>query len=415
LRIKKKTAMVLSFAMGTILFATTAFAELSSKSGYDQLKDSFKKTATDFSENLSSYTINLSMVLKDNDTVIGSHESENKFDLKQKSMETTSKVVEGSNKSESYYYTDKNVYINFDSSKNTYYETDYTTPNKGYTLENPFKEKEAADLEKIADALIGNLKDYVVVTQNPDGSKELSGSVSQAQIPTIANALASYGFKHEVLGSQNQNDSMFPDIAKDIFVKEITGKMVVDKNGLVQSVLGTGILSGKDENGVEHNLTLEILGKVSNINSTVVTKPDLSDKKVEKSTQEDSDKITDPSIYLGKYKNDLVIKKDGKFEKIGEAFLDLTEVNDKNVAGRYYEVYKNGYDNYKEAAKDFTFNASYKNEDKYNAFFEAKNSSGKALKGNITVNRHSPTIYFNVNENSNPNMIQDGQFNKIFD
>ena len=105
----------------------------------------------------------------------------------------------------------------------------------------------------------------------------------------------------------------------------------------------------------------------------------------------------------------------GKFEKVGEAFLDLTEVNDKNVAGRYYEVYKDGYDNYKAAAKDFTFNASYKNEDKHTAFFQTTNSSGKTFKGYISPNMHSPTTYFSINEISNSNMIQSNQFNKIFD
>ena len=58
------------------------------------------------------------------------------------------------------------------------------------------------------------------------------------------------------------NENHLPKITKDIFVKEVKGNMVTSKDGLIQSVLGTGVISGKDENGKEHNLTFELLGKI---------------------------------------------------------------------------------------------------------------------------------------------------------
>jgi hypothetical protein len=416
LRIKKKTAMALSFTIGTMLFATTAFAEINSKNGYDQLKDSLKFTAEGFSEKLSSYTLNLSFVIKDNDVVMASKDYENKSDLSKNAAENNSKYIERNTKKETYSYTDKNGYITYYPDSDSYEVTEFNTPKENPSFENPFKEKEAVDIEKIADAVIGNLKDYVVISENPDGSKELSGSLSQAQIPAIANALASFQFKREYLGNRNPNiKSIYPNVTQDIFVKEVTGKMVVDKNGLMQSALGTGVLSGKDEQGKEHTLTFEILAKVSDVNSTVVNKPDLSGKKVEKRTAGNYNAITNPETYLGKYKNDIIIRKDGKFEKIGESFLELIEVNDKTITGRYHEVYKNGYENYKINGKDFTFSAIFNDKDHYNAPFESNNASGQNYKGELSTNNYSPSVYFSIGDNSIPNRVNDGNFNRVFD
>ena len=60
-------------------------------------------------------------------------------------------------------------------------------------------------MEKIADALVGNLKDAVVVTENSDGSKTLSGSLSESQIPALINAVVSLQSKSE-FGNGYNND-----------------------------------------------------------------------------------------------------------------------------------------------------------------------------------------------------------------
>ena len=108
-----------------------------------------------------------------------------------------------------------------------------------------------------------------------------------------------------------------------IYVKEIKGNMTLNKDGLIESAMGTGLLSGKDRQGKEHNLTFELLVKISDINKTVVNKPDLTGKKVETCVQKDYNKISKPEMYIGAYKNDIVMEKDGKFQKIGERIVDI--------------------------------------------------------------------------------------------
>lgn len=417
MKIKKKTAMLISFAVGTIMFTTTAMAEISSKSGYDQLKDALKYTAEACTEKLSNYTMDLSFVLKDNDKIISSESTLNKYNVSTNSRENISTSIQGTNKVENYYYADKNGYITYNNNQDTYYVNEYTSPREDNSFKNPFKEKEAKDIEKIADALIGNLKDYVVISQNPDGSKELSGSINESQIPALVNAVTSFQFKNSFGGYRaarlGVNESSMPRITEDVFVKEVKGKAVVSKDGLIQSILGTGVLSGKDEHGVEHTFTFELLCKISDINSTVVNKPELSGKKVEKSIERNYDKLSKPEMYTGTYKNNIIIEKDGKFEKIGERIVDITQVDDKGVVGRYHEEYKKGYEDYSSKPKDFKFEAKFQNAP-HHATFNYTNPSGKIMEGSMGINPYSANIYFNIPESIKGNIIFDGQFNRVF-
>lgn len=413
MKFKKKTAMLLSFALGTTMFATTALAEVVSKNGYDQLKDSLKYTAESCTTKLSNYTLDGSFVIKDNGTIIYSNSTLAKYDISKQAMENTGTELEGLSKRENYYYADKNVNINKNSDQNIYYTTEYTSPRDVKFFTNPFKEKEAGDVERIADALIGNLKDSVVVTQNPDGSKQLSGSLSESQIPSLINAVVSLQSK-QAFGHRSNNESTMPKITKDIFVKEVKGNMLVNKDGLIQSVLGTGIISGKDDNGKEHNMTFELLAKVSNVNSTTVNKPDLSGKKVEKNIEKDYTKLSNPEKYIGKYNTDILIEKDGKFQKIGERFLDVTKVDSISVSGRYYEEYAKGYEDYGTNKKDFKFESKFEKDNATSGSFTGTSSSGNSITGHISIEVHSAKIYFNMDEDRSGNLIFDDQYSRVF-
>lgn len=412
MKFKKKTAMVLSFALGTVMFATTAMAEIVSKNGYDQLKDSLKYTAESCTTKLSNYTLDVSFVVKDNGTVIYSESTVNKYDASKQAMENVNSRFENSTKSEHYYYADKSCNINRDDKQNIYYVTEYTSARDTHLFTNPFKEKQAADVERIADALVGNLKDSVVVTQNSDGSKQLSGSLSESQIPSLINAVVSLQSKNAF--GNNPNNNNVPKITKDIFVKEVKGNMLVNKDGLIQSVLGTGVISAKEDNGTEHNLTFELLGKLSNINSTTVNKPDLSGKKVEKNIEKDYSKLTNPEKYIGKYKTDILIEKDGKFQKIGEKFVDVTQIDSSSVSGRYYEEYSKGYEDYATNKKDFKFVSKFEKDNAPNGSFSGTNSSGDSIRGHISIEMHSAKIYFNIDESRSGNLIFDDQYSRVF-
>jgi len=417
MKLNKKTATIISFALGSVMFTTTAIAQVLTKSGYDQLKDSVKFTAESCTTKFSSYTMDMSVILKDNGTIIYSDDSLSKVDVSRGAKETVTNRLEGSKKTDDYNYTDKEGSIYKDSTKNIYYETQFKSPQKTSTSNNPFKERGADDMEKIADAVVGNLKDAVVVTENSDGSKTLSGSLTESQIPALVNAVVSFQSKNEFESRTNNpnNESVLPKITKDIFVKEVKGTMITTKEGIIQSVLGTGVISGKDEKGKEHKLTFELLAKVASVNSTTVSKPDLTGKKVEKNVEQDYSKLTDPQKYLGKYKTDILIEKDAKFVKIGERFLNITAVDNKGISGRYYEEYVKGYEKYVTDKKDYKFDAKFEKDNGFNATFNSGSESSQKITGNISINIGSAGINFSMNdESTRGNILLNDQFNNVF-
>ena len=100
---------------------------------------------------------------------------------------------------QTYSYTDLSTSINR-YAQDVYYVHEFEGERSHITTHraDPFKEEGAEDIEKIFDAMIGNLKNHVVVESNGDGTKKFSGSISDTQIPPIINAVASFAFKQSI-------------------------------------------------------------------------------------------------------------------------------------------------------------------------------------------------------------------------
>ncbi len=399
MKIKKNTAMLMSFTLGTLLFATTALADIANKSGYEQLKDSLKLTAAKATEEFNSFTLDISFVVKDNGKIITSQNELEKVDRKNSATESTSarESVYGE-KYNGYNYSDKNTMIGFSNGDDTYHVTEFTEERKFNSMNNPFKQGQAEDVEKIADAVVGSLKDYVVVKDNSDGSKELSGSLSEVQIPPLVNAVSSLMLKQQFNRPYQQQGL---SLTKDIYVKEVKGTASMNKDGVLENILGTAVLSGKDEQGQVHEISVEILGKMTDINSTTVTKPDLTGKKVVKETAKATEfgpEFSNPQKFVGTFKNDIVTEKDGKFVKAGERILDIAHIDGQTVAGRYHEEYKPGFEQLATAMKNFKFDARFENDkNTRNARFDYTADSGSTYKGDIYFEERMGKIFFNVN------------------
>lgn len=406
MKVKKKTAILISFTVGTLLLATTALADIATKSGYDQLKDALKVTAQQSTEKFNSFTMDGSMVMKDNGKTLMNDNVILKVDRSKSASESLSS---GENlrgdKNNSQSYTDKTTSISVRNGDPIYYVTEFTKERKEDIFTNPFKGNRAEDYEKIADALVGSLKDQVVVTENSDGSKVLAGSLTEVQIPALVNAVASFQLKQQFSGRQDN----LPNLTKDIFVKEVKGSAKINKDGVMESVLGSAVLSGKDEQGKVHDITVEVLAKLSGINSTTVTKPDLTGKKVIKNiyNENQGSEISNPEKFVGKFKNDIIIEKDKKFVKIGERFVEITQFDNKTVAGRYYEVYKPGFEEYATPQRDFKFDAK-KSAQKGSQSYDLTTES--VSKGNLWFDTTGGKINLNMNTPPKGGVQFDGNF-----
>ncbi len=393
MKLKKKTVMLLSFALGAMLVATTALADIASKSGYEQLKDAVKSTGNSCANKFDSYTMETSSVVKDNGKVVSSSSSVSKHDTKNKAQEgTTEQENVKIGKTKFYSYNDKHTSISWQGGDNTYRVAEFSKENTSAVFRNPFIEPKAEDIEKIVDAVIGSLKDSVVVTDNSDGSKTFSGSLSEVQIPPIVNAGASLLIKQEY-SSQNAPIS----VDRDIFGKAVKGTAIV-KNGVVENILVTAVLSGKDQKGQIHEITCEFLFKLTGINSTTVSKPDMTGKNVVKEAVNNGPNISNPQKFVGKYKNDIIIEKDGKFIKIGERVLEITTMAGNSLTGRYHQEYRPGFEQYARETLDITFAGEYgKDLQKYGpegGEFTYTDKSGNKVQGNVFFDQRRGQVHF---------------------
>ncbi|NLP14487.1 MAG: hypothetical protein GX383_08480 [Clostridium sp.] len=381
MKTKKRLTILLCFCLGAALFMGTAFADVLSKEGYDQFKDAIKDTVAAISEGYDSYTAELAYSIKDNDKLLMLNTEISKRDLANGKAEDISTEEYGSGKKPSYYYyEDTTCSIHKNSDDNSYYMYEYEKEKEVWRPENPFKEEEFEGIEQIFDALIGNLKNHVIVKENNDGTKEFSGTISDNQIPALINAVTSYLFKQTVSDYGLGNEEMIPYLKDDVFINSVSGNASVNKDGVIDNLFASFILNGKDEDGVEHELTFEMVIKLYNFNSTTITKPDLTGKKVEKNTIKNYPKINISNKYLGKWKNDIVIDENNSFIKIGERFIEITSIDEQYIYGKYYEEYKEEYAEYAADKKEFEFKVDAKDD---MSRFEGINTSDDSVSGFI--------------------------------
>ena len=429
----KKLLMSLSLVVGILLIMATAFADSINKSAYEQLKDSIKFTTFEMDKNVGSSTSTVNVILKDNDRMVFLMTTTDKSNKTGNMNENTTLTEYAGGKSTvSYHYNDDTTQISYDSGSDTYYVYEYTNFDSsyyGYSQENPFESEYARDVEKIFDAVVGNLRNYVTVTESPDGSKEFGGSLTDAQIPALINAIASFASKQyfdqsvnsaempskaydEIRSYEEYNDMSLPEMSGDISIKSVSGTAKVNADGIMDSIFITGVLTGKDKSGSVHDLSAEILIKIEDINSTVLTKPDLTGKNVVINKNEDIIKPTDTLSpkFVGAYKSDIILDSQNELVKIGERLIVITEISGANVKGNFTETYFAGYEDRYDDMSEFDFEAE--SSDPFSLYFQFTDKSGNLQTANMYFDPNAYTIQFYLDARMNK---ENSTYSRIFD
>jgi hypothetical protein len=417
-----KTALTaLSFATGALLFVATALADMAIGSGYDRLKNAIKHTAAQMEQGLDNFTLESMLTLRDNGQTLMQSSTVEKIDNGKRASERSHMTqVAGNTVSSSYSYDDPEVSVWKNVLRDDkYYYMEYGDDQgrKNWkTYENPFSEKGAPEVEKIIDALVGNLKDYVQVEERPEGGRMYSGSLSEAQVPALLNAVSSFAMK-QFLDSYRTGEVRMPELESDVYIVKIAGKAMENKAGILEYLSGDIAVSGKDKSGVQHELSLNVVFKLSDIGSTKVAKPALTGENVEKVSFFGGFS----SKYVGKYKNDIVIEKDGQFVKIGERILEITSVENDRLTGKFYEIVKPGFEAEYPDKYDFTFEY-VQNPYQPMSFFTYTNAKGEKENGQIHLGSYGK-VYLDVNieiigENSTRSLHKpyfDTEFHRVFE
>lgn len=405
MKTSKKMIMITSFITGLIILIISATADIVSKTGYDNLKDSLKITASKASTSYANFTLKGDVVVRLNDTKIISSNNITRYDSRSNSLleETFNNFP---NNEEQYLlnYRDEEQRINYSSDNDVY--TVYKT-NRNASVINPiqnsFEHSSSEDIERIIDALLGNLKNYVIAEKNSDGTKTIYASIKDYQIPPLANAIASFIAKETTSQRIFFSQTNIPTLAKNIYLGDVYLRLLINEDSTISNLTFSGALVGNDEDGNNHVLSLEFNGELTNINKTIVEIPDLTDKEVNvienhktpRPTQEDNFEN-----YLGLYKNDIIILSENGFEKIGERFLEINEISDNKLVASYFEEY---IDSKKDKAiypiESFTFETDFQPRNRASRF--TPNQNDVNLSGSINIDPIAPRIYLYIDSHDN--------------
>lgn len=395
MKLNKKSTILTFFILGALVLAMSAFADIKLGSGYTNLKDALKTTSSKLAGEVDNFTVDLVASLKLDGKVFEEVVSKVKFDVKNNSRETRDLNLSKGELREHYWYSDEkqSIYKNFEDGSYTVYEK--RKPNvkdDKKVIDDIFEDEQMKDLEKIVDAFVGNLQDIVQVEES-DGNKLYSGNLSESQIPSTINAMSSFFFKYAIMNEWNMKNWDIPYPKSNVHLVDMMGKAVENRDGIIESIIFTASISAEDENGVEHIYSLELSMNIKDINNTVVKAPDLEGKEVTYTKEG----YNFDEKYIGKYKSDIVIEKNNEFIKIGERFVEITSVEDDSFKGKYYEVYKEGYE--ADNIRSFDFIAKY-SEVGYFMEMEYINENGKTEKGVIhQLGRHNIDVNLNVEIN----------------
>ena len=109
----KNTKIMAAFCLGAVLFATSAFAEVRTKTGYEQFKDAVKETMTAMVD-YDSFTTSTMVTITHNDRVLLQVEDIQKQDNREGTSESSSITSgPGGITNRSYYYRDNSQHIHY--------------------------------------------------------------------------------------------------------------------------------------------------------------------------------------------------------------------------------------------------------------------------------------------------------------
>lgn len=356
MRLSKPAKTVVAFGIGACLFVTTAFADMVLGSGYDKLKSATKYTTSQLEKGLNSYTMETSLGVTIDGEVFSYKNDVTKVDNLNKQRETESiskSYKENERKYYSYEDVSRRVWKNNDDNQLYVLEYSSENPYEGFYLTHDlFQEEGAAEVEKIIDAVVGNLKDLVQVEKNSEGAYTFNGSLSASQVPAVVNAVSSFAAKQIISeGSRNTEDVTLPKFKTDIYVTSVKGSAIENEQGLLTQLQGSIAFSGKDVDGKEHQIDVSLAFELKDIDHSVIGTPDLTNAIVQK----DENQSIFNSKYEGTYVNNIVIQEGSKIIKIGERKLVIEKLSDKEIVGSFEEIVYKGYeDKYQSNVLTFT-------------------------------------------------------------
>jgi hypothetical protein len=294
---KKWLAAGSAIGLSTVVMLTTGFTALAANSGYDDYKAALKATKA-----LKSVSVEAKAVLQDNGKVLTDAQGNLKVNLQSDAMSGNVKVSGASGAQSVDLFSQANQEVWKLGSNDTYYvKQDKPEREKQHDSQEGDSAWMNEQAETVIDSLVGNLKDYVSVNKQTDGTKQISMQLDNAQIPAVAQALAPMALKHlsgdhhgeraghktadkqdpEQLFNKNLSDLKGLALSQNIQIENITLNAVIDASNYIKQQQASITFSGKSADGTTHTVTVNLDVHLSGFNNTTPDAIDLTGKTVQ--------------------------------------------------------------------------------------------------------------------------------------
>ncbi len=284
---KKLTMMVLGVVVGTTMLCGSAFAGGSGSAGYDTYKSAIKQSL-----DAKNVTPQVEVAVTDNGSLVVDLDAALKVDQVNRAMSGVITDKTSNLSVNVFKQADQAIFKTSDSEVyNVIKHGDNGDREQNGEKQRPeMKSARMQDAEKVIDALTGTLQNYVVLKENPDGTKDVSFTLTDSQIPAVVNAIVPLAVKDagNEQGVERGMKSPFGDLEAKLpkLVDEIklisidmTAKIGIDNRVANQTLNIT--LSGKDADGKTHEVIVKITMAFTAYNNTSPDTVDLTGKQVQ--------------------------------------------------------------------------------------------------------------------------------------
>ncbi len=327
----KRTQIISLFLAGALLFSAVAVADTIMGSGYGGAKSALKRTTKTLANKTGNFTAYAEFEVKFDGELLTSEKTLEKYDLKNnKSLFESSRYSKKDGESGRIYYSDNEKSIHKSKKEDIYHQYNRSNPVDMVLFSDPFEEEYAADVEKVADAFVSNMKDFVQISEEGEGKLYYS-SMDGSQLPAFVSALSSVFLKYSLI--EGYHRELNAEAAKEVYITEASCKAFENADGILENGLATLKAVSVEESGAEHTWEISMSMELYDLNKTVVEVPEMNGN-VEIENEKEAERYG--VMYerdLGVYKGDIVEKTDSAYIKKGEAHLRITSVSDKEIAG----------------------------------------------------------------------------------
>ncbi|TVY01237.1 hypothetical protein [Cohnella terricola] len=290
----KKLAMIgAGVVAGSVLLVSSVYAGIGKAPGYEAFKSAVKNTVA--IENVThraslSIVDNGKMLIEANSTMKTGDGSRSSVDLTVQSGDEKQRIqVYGQEGTTVVKTSGSDVYRIIEKSGE---KRDWRESKEGFGQHDPAFAQEA---EKVLDALVGNLKNEVILQDQGDG-KEISLRLEGSRIPTLVNAIGSLliresGRDRGGLPASTPADTFgvdllslkdsLPKLAQDIRIEAVNLDADVNADNRFSKQEAEIRVSGKDAQGASHDVVVKLGAGFSDYGSTVADVVDLTGKKTE--------------------------------------------------------------------------------------------------------------------------------------